>query len=144
MTKKRNPLVNLGENFGVIKPPGDASWNWHYRRYRIRALDSSIDFDLTLEQFRSIAENNCTYCGDGPKIKNRYRSENKHYTEETLLRADILANGIDRVDNDKGYILANCVPCCTACNLMKSNHTKQKFLLQISKIFNFIFQKETE
>jgi hypothetical protein len=30
------------------------------------------------------------------------------------------AGGIDRVDNNKGYTVDNCVPCCTLCNRAKS------------------------
>ena len=39
--------------------------------------------------------------------------------------------GIDRVDNDIGYILSNCVSCCSNCNDIKSNSTFK----QIEKIY---------
>jgi hypothetical protein len=37
-------------------------------------------------------------------------------------------NGIDRVDNSKGYILGNCVPCCSWCNRAKADGTLAKFM----------------
>ena len=52
---------------------------------------------ITEEEFLDITKDRCFYCGvDGLK-------------------------GIDRVDNDKGYILSNCVPCCKHCNYVKGN-----------------------
>lgn len=37
-------------------------------------------------------------------------------------------NGIDRMDNQKGYTLTNCVPCCKYCNFMKKALDAQTFL----------------
>jgi hypothetical protein len=30
-----------------------------------------------------------------------------------------MVNGIDRMDNTKGYVLGNIVSCCTECNYVK-------------------------
>lgn len=35
--------------------------------------------------------------------------------------------GIDRIDNTKGYISGNCIPCCWDCNRLKSNKTMSEF-----------------
>ena len=43
--------------------------------------------------------------------------------------------GIDRVDNTKHYELNNCVSCCSTCNKMKMNLTKDKFIDKILEIF---------
>ena len=45
-------------------------------------------------------------------------------------------SGIDRFDNDNGYIISNCVPCCWMCNNMKSSYTDKEFMNQINKIYN--------
>lgn len=42
--------------------------------------------------------------------------------------------GIDRIDNNKGYILSNCVPCCCTCNLMKLDHDFNDFINHINSI----------
>ena len=50
---------------------------------------------ITEDEFNFLSKNNCYYCGKpGP-------------------------NGIDRVDNSKGYVTGNCVPCCKHCNYVK-------------------------
>lgn len=43
-------------------------------------------------------------------------------------------NGIDRVDNSKGYTITNCVTCCKTCNSAKSNMTTSNFLEWINKL----------
>jgi hypothetical protein len=53
---------------------------------------------LTKEQYFELIQKNCTYCN--------------YYNEDEI-------NGIDRLDNNKGYILDNCVSCCKHCNRMK-------------------------
>lgn len=42
-------------------------------------------------------------------------------------------NGIDRVDNFKGYTLENSVPCCTICNRAKSNMLYDDFMSYIQR-----------
>lgn len=32
------------------------------------------------------------------------------------------STSLDRIDNNIGHIKANCVPCCTECNLARNNH----------------------
>ena len=36
-------------------------------------------------------------------------------------------NGVDRYDNELGYTVENCVPCCTRCNRMKSDMSVDDF-----------------
>ena len=40
----------------------------------------------------------------------------------------LLHNGIDRVDNSKGYHPENCVPCCKTCNIAKQSMSVEEFL----------------
>lgn len=80
-----------------------------YLSYLKRCLEKNRVFNLTHEQFSSIIELDCTYCG------------NK-------------SNSIDRIDSSKGYELDNCQPCCVTCNMMKYTHTDQFFLEHIRKI----------
>jgi hypothetical protein len=44
-------------------------------------------------------------------------------------------NGIDRVDNTKGYTLENCVPCCTRCNLAKHTMSLTAFKEWVAEVF---------
>lgn len=48
--------------------------------------------------------------------------------------------GIDRVENNKGYQLLNCVPCCFTCNSAKGELTREQFLNWIRKIHNHLIK----
>lgn len=48
-------------------------------------------------------------------------------------------NGVDRVDNEKGYTKENCVPSCGSCNFKK----KAIPIAMVKKIYEFIFNRET-
>jgi len=45
-------------------------------------------------------------------------------------------NGIDRINNERGYLKENCVAACFKCNKMKSDYTQEEFLDHIKKIYN--------
>ncbi len=44
-------------------------------------------------------------------------------------------NGVDRLDNAKGYTLENSVPCCKHCNIAKRSMTVDEFKQWISKVY---------
>jgi hypothetical protein len=66
------------------------------------------NFQLTKEQYDILRQGNCTYCGR--------TCSNTH------------TNGIDRVDNTRGYILDNCVSCCSSCNIAKRTTNEKEFI----------------
>lgn len=82
-----------------------------YTRYKLSAKYRNFEFDLTPDDFRKFRQSDCYFCGD------------------KLRRI-----GVDRLDNEKGYTKNNCVPCCTICNRMKTNHTEIFFLNHLEKI----------
>lgn len=73
-------------------------------------------FELSPKQFDEITAENCYICG-------------KQNTE-------IHKNGIDRFNNDIGYIVENCRPCCTECNFMKGIYSYDIFIEKIQAIYN--------
>lgn len=66
--------------------------------YKQRAGKSNIVWNLTDNYATDLFEKNCYYCNCEP---GRYR------------------NGIDRLDNDIGYIESNVITSCTMCNIIK-------------------------
>lgn len=88
------------------------------------------EFNLTYEEFDSLVIQDCYYCGSKPIFPERFKNEFKNREIKNF-------NGIDRIDSNKGYILDNCVPCCSICNRMKSDMTQFEFLNHINKIYNF-------
>lgn len=96
-------------------------------KYRISARRRNLEFALDKELFSSLIEQNCHYCGAEPG--NTYKHDVEPYTKKY--------NGIDRVDNSKGYLPNNVVPCCKHCNWMKRDFNKDDFLSHIGRIYNY-------
>lgn len=83
------------------------------KNYRYRSKNRGFENSITTEEFARMAMSPCSYCG-GTGV-----------------------NGVDRVDNDKGYVDGNCVPCCSTCNYMKRTMTEGDFIAHVSKIVEY-------
>ena len=92
---------------------GEASFNLVYRTYKKGAKTRNLDFELSKDDFRNLTQQNCYYC-------NRKPNQIQKPQDGKGVNGEYIYNGIDRVDNSKGYILNNCVPCCGECNFKKS------------------------
>jgi len=110
-----------------IKDFGESSLNQLILGYIRSAKKRGINFNLNKDQFENLIRQNCFYCNSSPNqiIKNKYN------------KGDTVYNGIDRVDNKKGYELENVVPCCKQCNKAKLKYSRQEFLLWIEKVYNY-------
>lgn len=98
---------------------GVASFNNYFKSYKNSAAKRGYVFELTEEQFKEIICQNCSECQAVPKeIARKYK---------TSSATSILANGVDRINNDIGYILSNVQPMCTPCNMAKSSLGEKKF-----------------
>ncbi len=99
-----------------------------YSGYMTRALKKNIDFSITEIEYHTITSKSCYMCGK----------------ENTTLHS----NGIDRIDNNKGYVIDNIHSCCGECNYMKNNYTMndimQKFILIYEKHKNGVFETPTD
>jgi len=102
------------------------------RVYKRNAKTRRISFDLSEEEFTVLTKKNCYYCGEKPNNLYHPKGYNGPY----------MYNGIDRVDNSVGYILDNCVPCCTICNKMKVKMNVNDFLGQIRKVNKYLLTWE--
>lgn len=84
-----------------------------YRQYVNSANRRKIDLTLSESEMISIYFMPCHYCGHKPgKL-----------------------NGIDRIDNTKGYCKGNVVPCCKLCNFMKGTLDVDVFIDKVKSIF---------
>lgn len=113
------------------KPPGYITIRRRFRQYKVGAAKREYDFCLTFEQFMEITALPCHYCGCQPppyysKINNRSSKENDK-------RMTVYMNGVDRYMNDIGYLIDNCVPCCTRCNLAKRDTDGPVFIEWVKK-----------
>jgi 5-methylcytosine-specific restriction endonuclease McrA len=94
-----------------------------YKRYIKGADDRGLEFRLEINEFIKLTSSNCFYCGKKP---------------QQVVNGIIpyIYNGIDRVDNNKGYLIENCVSCCKECNRSKNIMSSTKFLTMVGKIYN--------
>lgn len=97
-----------------------------------RAKKKQIFVSLTISQFKKIASKSCEYCGNAPKLKS-YLYTNNIYA----IGKEIYANGIDRVDNSKGYEITNVVSCCDICNRAKGALSLPDFKEWIQRISKY-------
>jgi Family of unknown function (DUF5763) len=87
-----------------------------YNAKKTNAIGRNMAFHISFDFFKELISKECIYCGE--------KRENE-------------INGIDRVDSTQGYIESNCVPCCSTCNFMKGELPQQTFLNQITKIYKY-------
>lgn len=110
-----------------MKPDGVAAYRSLYGVYRDGAKRRRHSFLLTFEEFKQLTAGNCHYCGAPPA--QRYKNK-KNLTYCTY-------NGVDRVDNEVGYELDNCVTCCGVCNKLKGTLDTQAFLAAVERIHRY-------
>lgn len=121
------------------KPPGNVASKLIYTSYKRRAEQKlKLNFDLSFEDFIKITQLPCYYCGTERSNKNDPLRDNG----QPATTGAFYYNGIDRVDNAKGYSLDNCVSCCRQCNCSKSNYSKEEFIAWINKSYEYLKNKD--
>jgi len=98
-------------------PEGEAAFNAVVSVMEGSARVRGYEWQLTKEQIRYLTKQSCHYCGDAPSQVYKNPRVNGNY----------VYNGLDRVDNDKGYTTDNVVSCCFVCNRAKSVMTLKEF-----------------
>lgn len=93
-----------------------------YVRYQNGAFERGYSFSISEDDFFSITQQQCHYCGVEPLMT------------RTSYGDTYLYNGIDRKDNGVGYELSNCLPCCSICNRAKSNMSYDDFISWIRRL----------
>ncbi len=104
---------------GHALPFGVASASQAFAQYKRGAKRRSLKFNLSLEDFLNLTCQRCYYCDKLPSnvLKAKERGN-----------GDYIYNGIDRINNSKGYSLNNCVPCCNMCNKGKWIDTSDNYI----------------
>jgi len=110
-------------------PGATSSINKLIGSYKRAAEDRGYVFQLTKEQFLNLTQQHCHYCGTAPTKSTK--QINPHG------QAHILYNGIDRIDNNIGYIETNCVACCIRCNRAKYTASYTEFVDWINQLVKY-------
>lgn len=110
---------------------GEASFKRLFENYRRGAERRDLPFELTECLFRFLTKGNCVYCGVEPS-QTYYLS-----TGSGTFSTPYVYNGIDRVNNDVGYVDSNVVSCCKQCNQAKLSLPLEQFLAWIKRLVAF-------
>jgi hypothetical protein len=116
----------------TLKPNHEGILNSIYGNYARGARARNIEFSISKEEFKPLLLADCNYCGTSPNIK-----WSKAYRYKIADVSDFRYNGIDRVDNSKGYISGNCVPCCTICNKSKLDMSVEEWMTWLKRIAKY-------
>ncbi len=108
-----------------LMPKGQAGINRLLSVYRKNAAGANRGFTLTLAEFVVLTSSPCFYCGTQPM---KVSTCNKHHPGKKSTWGDYPFNGIDRVDNQVGYVVENCIPCCAFCNIARNSTPFEEFL----------------
>lgn len=102
-----------------MKFPGEAAFNHLFTSYRSAAKRNEREWGLTRDEFLALTKLPCHYCGAKPS---------KAYRTTNGCNGTYTYNGVDRVDNSRGYVTDNCVACCAICNRMKGVFTAAEYI----------------
>lgn len=124
-------LARKNKNSHWSLPIGEASRNALINSYKYGATRRGISFELTKDECEKLFKGDCVYCGSKPNSVIRQKAANGEY----------IYNGIDRVDNNIGYRMNNCVSCCKQCNYSKRELSERDFLDWINKVYMHQFNE---
>lgn len=110
------------------KDYGKAAENSVILMYRKSASSRKIPYELSDEECVRLAKGHCHYCGCGPKNVKFAKSYNGKF----------YYNGIDRIDNNRGYESTNVVTCCIDCNRAKRQMGYQEFLDWVARVYRYV------
>jgi hypothetical protein len=115
-----------------MKPTGEANAYGLYLTYKDSAKNRDLCFELDFEEFRELTSYACSYCGVLPETIRDAPNTNGLY----------VYNGIDRVNNDVGYVFWNCRSCCKTCNYAKHTMGLGQFLSWIKRLSSYKEQRD--
>jgi hypothetical protein len=88
--------------------------------YRNSDIRKGLEFKMTRDDLFKIINQPCSYCNATENI------------------------GADRIDNSKGHVVENIIPCCYVCNVVRSNLFSVEEMKLIGKTIKLINKKRNE
>lgn len=120
--KNRMQLREYNKEWRKNNPIKDRARSRRTPHRFFKSLDSAkrrgLSWSISLEQFTELLAQPCFYSPN-------------HIKGET-------GSGLDRIDNMKGYITGNVLPCCAKCNRSRGDrYTVEQWSIMISALENF-------
>lgn len=131
LTRKVRSIISCG--CLLRKPSGQANRNRVLRDYKRNSKKRGSAWGISDKQFDELITSDCHYCGVHPSnICNLLESNGV-----------FIFNGIDRIDNQRGYATDNVVPCCKACNWAKGKMAYEDFMKYLERVARYWMKKQT-
>ena len=111
---------------------GESSRKVYYDKYIWQAKQRGLEFSLSREDFYRLTDGKCFYCGNEP---------GSEYWSTRNSNGLYIHNGIDRLDNNKGYVSGNVVTCCKTCNFIKGTMGHRDFVEWIKRTYRNLSNK---
>jgi len=119
----------------MAKPGYSAMYHQVFKGYRGSAKVRGRVFKITEKQFIKMAKKNCYYCGIPPSCGPSVSALRLRKIKDV---SGFRYNGVDRINNSKGYVIGNCVPCCDTCNNSKSTLPLKEWIRWIKRVSTHI------
>lgn len=98
--------------------------------YKYNAKNRQLIFGLSESRLSEFVRSDCHYCGFSlPTVRPDLQ--------------EFVYNGIDRIDNSRGYVEGNVVACCKICNHAKHTMTAEDFLAWATRLAQYQSKKVT-
>ena len=117
-------VKELAREKGRAQKTTHSHLNSFYGDCKRSAKNRGLSFNLPKEYYFKLVQSNCYYCNTPPKIRDW----------KSRIGIPVPINGVDRIDNDRGYEEDNTVACCGTCNTMKMALNQEQFFEQCLKI----------
>lgn len=111
----------------VVLPEGHGARNKIIFNYKWSATKRNYTFSLTDDECIILLSANCVYCDSPPSSTYQQKQGNGLFTY----------NGIDRINNARGYEADNVVTCCKTCNRAKNDMLYDEFMAWIQRLVKF-------
>lgn len=106
------------------KAYGESVRNKVIWQYKANAKMRGVPYSLSLDEVVALFASDCFYCGRPPSTT---VTRLNHWGEFTY-------NGIDRIDNNRGYEPGNVLPCCMECNFKRGAQPQDDFLAWVRSV----------
>jgi len=131
--QKRINLHHLvGKPSRARKEYGKSAFNMLVRRYKQRAKEKGLPYELSEEEIKKLLDGDCYYCGAKPA----------QIMKAPTTYGEYVYNGIDRRKNEYGYVSWNVVSCCKWCNQAKNALSEDEFFDLIEKIYDHSLRRD--
>lgn len=120
MYKHTNPRATRKSKL----PDEEVIFRFAWRRLLFATKQRGIPVRISKKLVRKLIFGHCHYCG--ALASNTIMYSKRKYA--------LHWNGIDRIDNNKGYTKPNVVTCCKTCNYMKGELSHSEFITHCALI----------